>query len=492
MANYDVYQQIAQRAGGELQIGVVGPVRTGKSTLIRRFMDLMVLPELEEAPARERVQDELPQSAAGRTIMTTQMQFVPSQSITVQMPGNTSCKLRLVDCVGYMVEGALGLMEGDAPRQVRTPWSDEEMPFEQAAELGTRKVIENHATLGLVVTTDGSVTDLPREVYVPAEERVVHELSELGKPFIVVLNSAHPLTPDTQSLAATLTERYGVPVLPIDILHMQTPQITGLLASVLNEFPARQMHIALPAWISSLPSGHWLRQELLELARRAAGSFKKLKDHEAVAEVFASSDHFSGLSVEAVHPENGAIEAEAEVPGELYYQVLSETCGVEIEDETALMAMMGDLVTAKREYDRLSGALEQVRATGYGVVSPTMEELTLEEPQLVRQGGQFGVCLKASAPSWHIMRVDIDTELSPTVGTQQQSEELVRYLMSGFESDPESIWTTEIFGKSLHDLVREGLNQKLVRMPEDTQAKLRETLTRILNDESGGMICILI
>jgi len=492
MSNYDVYDQIARRAGGELQIGVVGPVRTGKSTLIRRFMDLLVLPTLEDAPARERVQDELPQSAAGRTIMTTQMQFVPSQSITVEMPGSTACKLRLVDCVGYMVEGALGLMEDDAPRQVRTPWSDEEMPFEQAAELGTRKVIESHATLGLVVTTDGSITDLPREAYTPAEERVVRELSELGKPFVVVLNSAHPQSVETLQLAEGLTEKYQVPVLPMDILHLQTPQMTQLLSSVLSEFPAREMHIDLPGWILSLPGDHWLRQELFSTARKAAEHFHKLKDHESVSEVFIASEHFSGLIADAVHPENGTIEAHAQVPAALYYQVLSETCGMTIPDENALLTMMGELVTAKREYDRLSGALEQVRSTGYGVVSPTLEELKLEEPQLVRQGGQFGVSLKASAPSWHIMRVDIDTELSPTVGTQQQSEELVRYLMSGFESDPESIWSTEIFGKSLHDLVREGLNQKLVRMPEDTQAKLRETMNRILNEESGGMICILI
>lgn len=492
MSNYDVYEQIARRAGGELQIGVVGPVRTGKSTLIRRFMDLMVLPALEEELLRERVQDELPQSAAGRTIMTTQMQFVPSQSITVEMPGNTACKLRLVDCVGYMVEGALGLMEDDVPRQVRTPWSEEEMPFEEAAELGTRKVIENHATLALVVTTDGSITDLPREAYVPAEERVVQELSQLGKPFVVVLNSARPQNPETLQLAEGLSDKYQVPVLPLDVLHLETPQMTSLLASVLSEFPAREMHMDVPAWILSLPADHWLRQELYTVARKAAEHFHKLKDHEAAAKVFAASEHFSGLSADAIHPENGTIDAHVQVPASLYYQVLSETCGMTIPDESALLTMMGELVAAKREYDRLSGALEQVRSTGYGVVSPTLEELKLEEPQLVRQGGQFGVALKASAPSLHIMRVDIDTELSPTVGTQQQSEELVRYLMSGFESDPEAIWSTEIFGKSLHDLVREGLNQKLVRMPEDTQSKLRETMNRILNEESGGMICILV
>lgn len=491
MAEYDIYEQIARRAGGELQIGVVGPVRTGKSTLIRRFMDLMVLDGMEDDPARERLQDELPQSAAGRTIMTTQMQFVPSQSVEVNLPGSTACRLRLVDCVGYMVEGALGLMEGDAPRRVRTPWDEEEMDFQQAAELGTAKVIQSHATLGLVVTTDGTVTDLPREAYLPAEERVIRELSQLGKPFVVILNSARPEAPETQALASELQERYAVPVLALDVLHMQTQQVTGILASVLEEFPAREMVIALPEWVRALPADHPIREKTRELAALAAGQFHKLKDQQAVAAVM-TRELYRAMPITAVHPESGRVEARLEAPPELYYRTLSDLCGLPIDNEAQLMGMMRELADAKREYDHLAAALEQVRATGYGVVSPTLEEMRLEAPQLVRQGGQFGVSLRATAPSWHIIQVDIDAEVSPTVGSQQQSEELLRYLMSGFDTDPQAIWQTEIFGKSLHDLVREGLNQKLLRMPEDTQEKLRTTVSRILNDSSGGMICILV
>jgi len=491
MAEYDIYEQIARRAGGELQIGVVGPVRTGKSTLIRRFMDLMVIGGMEDDPAKERLQDELPQSAAGRTIMTTQMQFVPSQPVEVKLPGSTACKLRLVDCVGYMVEGALGLMEDDAPRRVRTPWSEEEMDFQQAAELGTQKVIQSHATLGLVVTTDGTVTDLPRDAYIPAEKRVVEELSQLGKPFVMILNSARPEAPETLALAAELQNRYAVPVLAVNVLHMQAQQVAGILTSVLEEFPAREMVISLPEWIRALPADHPIREKTRALAAQAAGGFRRLKDHGAVAQAM-TKELYRAMPITAVHPENGRIEAELEAPPELYYQTLSELFGMQVSDEGQLMGMMKELADAKREYDHLASALEQVRATGYGVVSPTLEEMHLEAPQLMRQGGQFGVSLRATAPSWHIIQVDIDAEISPTVGSQQQSEELLRYLMSGFDENPEAIWQTEIFGKSLHDLVREGLNQKLLRMPEDTQEKLRTTVSRILNASDRGMICILV
>lgn len=493
MEQYDVYRQIAQRTGGEIHIGVVGPVRTGKSTLIRRFMDLMVVPGVDNEWRKERLVDELPQSAAGRTIMTTQMQFVPGEAVEVSLPENTHCRVRLVDCVGYMVEGALGMLEEGTPRMVRTPWFDEEVPFEVAAETGTRKVITEHSTLGIVVTTDGSITDLPREAYLPAEQRVVSELSALGKPFVVVINAQDPGCAATQNLQQELSEAYGVPVMALDVLHMEEADVADLLTAVLYEFPARQMHLAVPGWLKSLPRDHWLWQRTVELLREGGEHFDHLRDYSAVVSAFAEEEQFRRLDITSIHPGDGTVEAQLELPTDLYFQVLSEVSGCEVANEAELMGMMSGLMEAKQAYDRLRSALEQVKATGYGLVTPSTEELTLEEPQLVKQGGQYGVKLRASAPSWHIMQVDIDTEVSPTVGTEKQGEDLLHYMMDGFENDPDSIWQTDIFGKSLYDLVREGLNQKLSRVPEDSREKIREAMSHVVNDSgNGGMICILL
>lgn len=492
MAELDVYDQIALRTGGELYIGVVGPVRTGKSTLIRRLMDCLVLPALEDEKQRQRMRDELPQSGSGKTVMTTQMQFIPSETPMIDLTENTRCAFRLVDCVGYMVDGALGMLEDGQPRMVRTPWFPGEVPFAQAAEVGTRKVICDHSAIGIVVTTDGSVTELPREAYVSAEKRVVCELQALGKPFVVVLNSADPQAASAQELARDLRENYSVPVLPADVLHMEREQIRDLLTAVLHEFPVSRVELDVPGWIRSLDRDHPIWQSILGRLRSAGGHMHRLRDHAMLVDAFAEGEYFSGLRIDAIRPESGAVHAFLEVPGSLYYSVLSESCGCTVRDETELMGMMGELVKAKREYDRMAGALEQVRSTGYGLIAPSMEELSLEEPKVVKHGGQFGVRLRASAPSWHLMRVDIDTEVSPVVGTEHQSEELTQYLLSGFEKNPEEIWQTEIFGKSLHDLVREGLNQKLMRMPGDVQAQLRGTLERIVNDGTGGVVCIVL
>ncbi|MGI5877034.1 MAG: stage IV sporulation protein A [Christensenellales bacterium] len=493
MEKYDVYQQISQRTGGNIQIGVVGPVRTGKSTLIKRFMDLLVMPGMASSWHKQRVTDTLPQSAAGRTIMTTQVQFVPSEAVDVSLSDGVTCSVQLIDCVGYMVDGAMGHIEDGVPRMVRTPWFDEEVSFEVAAETGTRKVIREHATIGLVVTTDGSITEIPRENYRAAEERVISELKELGKPFAVVLNSTHPDADATMALRDSLYEKYDVPVLALDVLHMREAEIEDLLAQVLYEFPVRRMSIDVPRWIRRLPRNHWLWLLLLGLLAQGGRNMVRLRDYQDVLAAFGEAEELDGLRIWAIHPENGTIEAKVEAPTRLYYRVLSEECGCEISDESQLMAIMSELTHAKREYDRMSGALAQVKLTGYGVVPPSLDDLELEEPQLVRRGGQFGVRLRARAPSWHIMQVDIDTEVSPVVGTERQGADMVDYLMKEFEENPASIWKTEFFGKSLQDLVGEGLNQKLHAMPSGAQAKLRNTLSRIVNHGgSGGLLIVFL
>lgn len=493
MEKYDVYKQISQRTGGNIEIGVVGPVRTGKSTLIKRFMDLLVMPGMPADWRKERVVDTLPQSAAGRTIMTTQVQFVPSDAVDVSLSEGVTCRVQMVDCVGYMVDGAMGHVEDGHPRMVRTPWFDEEVPFEVAAETGTRRVIREHATIGLVVTTDGSITEIPRENYRAAEERVVNELKELGKPFVVVLNSTHPEADATVELRDALSEKYDVPVLAIDVLHMRGEEIEDLLAQVLYEFPVRRMSIDVPRWMRRLPRDHWLWLLLLALLARGGRNMVRLRDYQDVLAAFGEADELEGLRIWAIHPENGTIEARVEAPTALYYRVLSEECGCEVADESQLLAMMRELVHAKKEYDRMADALGQVKRTGYGVVTPVLSEMELEEPQLVRRGGQFGVRLRAKAPSWHIIRVDIDTEVSPVVGTERQGEDMVDYLMKEFEDDPRSIWNTEFFGKSLQDLVGEGMNQKLHAMPANAQNKLRNTLTRIVNHAgSGGLLVVFL
>lgn len=491
MSQNEGYHDIALRTAGEMFIGVVGPGRTGKSTLIRRIMDTLVLTSLEDAQQKQRLTDELPQSGSGRTIMTTQMQFVLSEPLQIDL-GGVPARLRLVDCVGYMVEGALGTAEGDAPRMVRTPWFDHEIPFSQAAEIGTRKVIADHSHLGLVVTTDGSITDLPRSAYAPAEERVVRELQELGKPFALVLNSKVPESSAARQLADTLSERYNAPVVPLNVLSLDEAGLRKLLQTVLYEFPLTQLSFTLPDWMNALPRNHWVWESLRVTAQKGSEGMTRLRDLPAMEAAFGENEYFTAAETRLSDPASGEADCKVTPPASLFYQVLSENCGAEITDDMSLMAMMQELTAAKKAYDKFAGALEQVKQTGYGLVTPSMEDMTLEKPTMVRQGGQYGVRLKASAPSWHILRVDVDTEISPTVGTEHQSEELVKYLLSGFASDTRLLWDTQIFGKSLHELVREGLNQKLVRMPADAQNKLRETIQRILNDGAGGVICIVL
>lgn len=493
MGEFDIYNDIRKRTNGDIYFGVVGPVRAGKSTFITNFMQKLVVPHVENKSEKERMLDELPQSANGKVIMTTQPKFVPSEAVTIKLAESVSAKVRLVDCVGYLVDGAEGSTEGGKPRMVKTPWSDKEMPFAEAADMGTRKVINEHSTIGLVITTDGSITtDLPRASYVAAEERVVSELKALGKPFVVILNSALPGTEETMKMASSLSEKYGSAVLPLDVQNLSEDDILSLFKSVLMEFPLKRVDFELSKWLRALPSDNSLIASLLSTIKSNTANMSKMRDFAAMSDLFAANDNFEPLKVKQVSLGTGSVSYEVNASDGLFYKALSEECGMDIEDDFALMSHIKSLSYAKHQYDRMAEALAQVEETGYGVVSPSMDDMTLEEPQIVKQGNRFGVKLRASAPSLHIMKVDINAEVSPIVGTEQQSEELVKYLLDEFENDPKGIWQTNMFGKSLHSLVNEGLYNKINSMPADTQKKMRRALGRIINEGKGGIICILL
>ncbi|MDD4002715.1 MAG: stage IV sporulation protein A [Clostridia bacterium] len=492
MDKYDIYNDIALRTEGDIYVGVVGPVRSGKSTFITKFMENFVLPNIMDKYKRERVVDELPQSGDGKTIMTTQPKFVPGESVKVSLKENVEVNVRLIDCVGYVVDGAIGVKEGNKERYVKTPWSDSDMPFEKAAETGTQKVINEHSTIGIIVTTDGSITDLPRGSYINAEERVIRELKALNKPFVVILNSKTPKDSETQKLQKSLQEKYQVPVLAIDVLKISAEEIADIFEGILLEFPLRRIDIDLSDWLSALPQSNNTIREIVSQVSEVCQNMIKMKDYEAVNKLFGESAKLNPPQELQVKLGEGKIRFKISAKPELFYSVLSEIADEDIKSDFKIMAYVTNLSSSKKEYDRIKTALKEVEEKGYGVVTPGLEEMMLEVPEIVKSGGKFGVRLKASAPSLHIMKVDINTEVSPIVGTEQQSEELVKYLLSEFENDPKGIWETNMFGKSLHNLVKEGLNNKLHAMPSDAQAKMRRTIGRIVNEGKGGIICILL
>lgn len=492
MEKYSIYQQIAERTQGDIYIGVVGPVRTGKSTLIKRFMDLLVIPNIENIYSRERAKDELPQSATGRTIMTTEPKFVPNEAVEITLDEALKLKVRMVDCVGYLVKGALGYMENNSPRMVSTPWFDYQIPFEQAAELGTRKVINDHSTIGLVVTTDGTITDIPREDYIEAEKRVINELIEINKPFVIVLNSVIPYEEETEQLRLELEERYEVPVISVNCAQMRNEDMANIMERILYEFPVCEIGIELPKWVEALEDDHWLKTDMMKSIKDSFSGVQKIREAKDNIKHFEEYDFIKKSTLHEINAGIGTILLKLETPDNLFYKVLSDTTGLQIEGEHRLIGLIKDLARVKREYERVEFALHEVRVKGYGVVTPHMEEMTLNEPEIIKQGNRFGVKLRASAPSIHMIRADIETEIAPLVGTEKQSEELVNYLLKEFESEPGKIWESNIFGKSLHELVSEGLHNKLNRMPDDAQLKLQETLQRIINEGSGGLICIIL
>lgn len=492
MENTRLYEDIAKRTDGDIYVGVVGPVRTGKSTFIKKFMDLLVIPNIDNEYKKERAKDELPQSAGGKTIMTTEPKFIPNEAIEITLDNNLKFKTRLVDCVGYLVDNAIGYLEDDMPRMVKTPWSEEEIPFEKAAEIGTKKVIEEHSTIGILVTTDGSITDIPREDYIQAEERVVNELKALNKPFIILLNSDDPNSNYTKELANKLSEKYNTTVMPINCEYLSIDDINNMFSKVLYEFPVEQICIKFPRWIDGLDCNHPLKIELYEEIKNAFQNVKVLKDVSGCTATIKQTEIISRTSITNIQLGSGNVNIEITLKEELFYQILSEITNVNVTNEGDLFSIISDLSKTKKKFDRIAYALEEVEAKGYGIVTPSIDDLVLEEPEMIKQGSRFGVKLKATAPSIHLIKTNVETEVSPIVGSEKQSEELVNYLLSEFESNPKEIWKSNIFGKSLHELVNEGLQTKLSKMPEDAQMKLQETLERIVNEGSGGLICIIL
>lgn len=492
MEDNRIYRDIAERTGGDIYLGVVGPVRTGKSTLIKRFMETLVLPNMSNKYQLERATDELPQSAAGRTIMTTEPKFIPEDAVELALEQSAVMRVRMIDCVGYIIPSALGYIEDNAPRMVKTPWFDEEVPFNLAAEVGTRKVINEHSTIGVVVTTDGSITDLPREEYAEAESRVIDELKQINKPFIVLVNCLDPTLPQSRALAQEIGERHGVPAVAVSCQSITEEEIREILSMILFEFPIREAAFNMPRWLCTLPRDHWLKREMFELIRQGVEPAGRIRDADAICRTVSEGKHVIAAQVGGIDLGTGRIVIDVTIKPDLFYKILGEQTGLDIEDDAGLLRSMLELAAIKKKYDHISAALEEVEATGYGIVMPDIEDLHLEEPEMVRQGGRYGVRLKASAPSIHMLKANITTEVAPVVGSEKQSEDLVSYLLDGFEDEPGAIWKSNIFGKSLHELVNEGLHNKLSKMPPEARGKLQETVERVINEGCSGLICIIL
>ncbi|MDU7337172.1 MAG: stage IV sporulation protein A [Clostridium sp.] len=492
MEERNIYQDISERTNGDIYIGVVGPVRTGKSTFIKKFMDTVVIPNMDENSRRDRAIDEMPQSAAGRTIMTTEPKFIPEQAVTVHIDDSATFRVRMIDCVGYIVPSALGYIENDLPRMIRTPWYDEPIPFNMAAEIGTQKVITEHSTIGLLITTDGSISEIPREEYEEAEERVVSELKEIKKPFIMLLNSTTPNAPQTLALAEDMQKRYKVPVQPVNCLELEENEIREILAKILFEFPVKEIKVEMPHWLSTLDKKHWLRSSIFQIIQQSAMKISRIREVGGLVDDMSKCENVSSAQTLSVDLGTGCARVGVQLKTDLFYRILGEQTGLELHNEGELLSSVLELAKIKMEYDKIRDAYQDVLDTGYGIMMPTIDEMSLEEPEIIKQGGKYGVRLKAAAPSVHLIRTRITTELTPIVGSEQQSEELVMSMMKEFEESPQKIWESNIFGKSLHELVNEGMHNKLYRMPGDARDKMKETIERIINDGCNGLICIIL
>ncbi len=492
MANTSIYDDIAHRTGGDIYIGVVGPVRTGKSTFIRKFMESAVIPNIGDEYDRTRTVDELPQAGSGKTVMTTEPKFIPDEAVNVLLGEHTRLRVKMIDCVGYIVPEALGQSEDGETRMVHTPWAEEAVPFAVAAETGTRKVIEEHSTIGILVTTDGSIGDIPRSSYVEAEERVARELSNGCKPYAIVLNSAHPEWEETTALAYELEKKYNAPVALLNCLELNSDDIGNIMELILQEFPVTEITVSLPDWMCRLESEHWLRTACTRTLNEICDNISKMGDITREFATPPENEHIAAWRVKSLNLADGTAEVSMEPAKGLYYRIMSETTGFPIENEAELLHLINELAKTKHAYDKVADALKAVQETGYGIVMPDVSELTLEEPEIIKQSGSYGVKLRAGAQSIHMIRANIETEINPIVGTEQQSEELIRYMLHEFEENPQKIWESNMFGKSLYELVNEGLHTKLAHMPDESRQKLAETLERIINEGSGGLICIIL
>ena len=492
MTDHNIYRELALRTQGACMLGVVGPVRTGKSTFIKRFMETMVIPAMENDFSRQRARDELPQSGSGRSIMTAEPKFVPEEPVSIALGENSSLSVRLVDCVGYMVEGAAGQMEDGAERMVTTPWFDHEVTMTEAAEKGTALVIREHASVGIVVTCDGSVCDLPRDAYVEPERRVIRELQEIGKPFVVLLNSAEPAGERAREIAGQLEEAYGVSCRCVNCLTMGEQEFVQILRLILEDFPLRALQFDLPEWMRALSAEEPLKKQLYEAIRKAGEGLTRLRDQRTLLERLKTEEILSGVRTVGEDLGRGTAEIELQMPRKLYYQLLSERSGLPVQNDGELMTLMSEMCGIRKEYERLRGALEDVRTAGYGVVLPAAEEMQMEEPQIVRQGGKYAVKLRASAPAIHLLRTQIECEVNPDIGGDGASEDILGFLLQGFDGDVNRIWESKIFGRSLNELAEESLNARILSLPDNARERLRETLQRLINEGSGGLICILL
>ena len=484
-----IYADIAARTGGNIYVGVVGPVRTGKSTLVKRIMEELVIPGISDPYRKERARDELPQSGSGRTIMTSEPKFVPEEAVEICPDGSTRLRVRLIDSVGYMVPGAVGAEEDGVPRMVTTPWYDTEIPMTQAAELGTKKVMEEHCSIGLVVTTDGTVTDIPREDYVEAERRAIIDMRKTGKPFLVVVNSRNPGGEAAAAAARYLREQFALEPMVLDCQTLDAQGISQMLQALLYTFPMTQLRVYLPRWLDALEKNHPVKEALYQALLQRAGEIQNLGQAESALSKLGELPQVQNYTLRGIDLAEGSVSCTIALPETLYYEILSSKAGVPIESEAQLLALLMELARVKQEYDKISDALAAVRATGYGVVMPAAGEMKLEKPEVIRKGGAFGVKLKAGAPSIHMVRVDIDTEISPMVGDEKQSRDLIDRLTG---EDPEKLWQSNIFGKSVYDMIQEGLTAKLVQLPEEVRVKFRGTLTRIVNEGATGLICLIL
>ena len=492
MANTNIYQDIASRTDGDIYIGVVGPVRTGKSTFIKKFMETLVIPNIKNEYDRTRAKDEMPQSAAGKTVMTTEPKFIPDDAVEVTLDGGAMLSVKMIDCVGYIVNEALGTIENGQPRMVHTPWQNEPMPFVEAAEMGTEKVIKEHSTIGMLITTDGTIGDISRESYVPAEERVVNELKAIGKPFAMILNSADPTAESAIALAYELEAKYKVPVALVSCTDLDSEDIRNILDLVLHEFPVDELRISIPSWLDAVDISNEIKASVYSTVRSCAEKIRKAGDIKNAVSTLAENEYIKSYSLDEINLGNGRAHISIDLDRSLYFDLISDLTGFDINSDEALISLLKEFAVAKQQYERVADALASAEEKGYGIVMPTIDELHLEEPQIVKQSGGYGVKLCASAQSIHLIRANIETEINPIVGTEQQSEELVKYMLKEFEADPSKIWESHMFGKSLYELVNEGLHTKLEHMPEESRTKLSETLERIINEGSGGLICIIL